>query len=150
MMRSPFLLLSAVLLAAVLAFAAAGQLLAHGDVQPQSVDTTGLESLGKEWRAENPYRESNGKILVLVVEIGSSAYNQNCARCHGLEAKSGGLAPDLRFLEEDASGDEWYVQRVRNGFHQNGVTKMPAYDGLLSQEALWCIRTYVDSLSEED
>ena len=94
-------------------------------------------------------RNGNKKIQVLAIEIGSGAYNQNCARCHGLEGKSGGLAPDLRFLEEDSDGDEWYVQRVRNGFHQNGVTKMPPYDGLLSQEALWCIRSYIDPLPED-
>jgi len=135
--------------AIALAIAFAGQLFAHGDVQPQPVDTTGLDSLGKEWRAENPYRNGDKKVMVLVIEIGSGAYNQNCARCHGLEGMSGGLAPDLRFLEEDADGDDWFVQRVRNGFHQNGVTKMPAYQDLLSQEALWCIRTYVDSLPED-
>jgi cytochrome c-550 PedF len=135
--------------AIVLAIAFAGELLAHGDVQPQPVDTTGLDSLGKDWRAENPYRTGDKKVMMLAIEIGSGAYNQNCARCHGLQGMSGGLAPDLRFLEEDADGDDWFVQRVRNGFHQNGVTKMPAYQDLLSQEALWCIRTYVDSLPED-
>ncbi|WP_260602156.1 aldehyde dehydrogenase family protein, partial [Pseudomonas aeruginosa] len=56
------------------------------------------EPLGKEWRDTNPYREPYAK-HDLAVEIGASAYNQNCARCHGLEAKSGGIAPDLRLLE---------------------------------------------------
>lgn len=116
----------------------------HGDVQPQPVDTTGLKPLGDEWVMINPYRDDE-----LAIEIGSSAYNQNCARCHGLEARSGGLAPDLRFLETDESGDEWYVERVRNGFIQNGATKMPPFEGLLSQEALWAIRSYIDSLPED-
>jgi cytochrome c-550 PedF len=149
-MQVSFFTIPRTIFAVALIVAAGGELLAHGDVQPQPVDTTGLDSLGKEWRVRNPYREGDGKVLVLAIEIGSGAYNQNCARCHGLEGKSGGLAPDLRLLEEDADGDEWYVQRVRNGFHQNGVTKMPAYQDLLSQEALWCIRSYIDSLSEED
>jgi len=122
----------------------AGSALSHGDVQPQPVDTTGLKELGKEWIATNPYRGDK-----LAIEIGSSGYNQNCARCHGLEAKSGGLAPDLRFLETDEEGDEWYVERVRNGFIQNGVTKMPPFGDLLGQEALWAIRSYIDSLPED-
>jgi mono/diheme cytochrome c family protein len=29
----------------------------------------------------------------LALKIGASAYNQNCARCHGLEAVTGGIAP---------------------------------------------------------
>jgi len=118
--------------------------LAHGDVQPQPVDTTGLKQLGEEWVDTNPYRGDR-----LAIEIGASGYNQNCARCHGLEARSGGLAPDLRFLETDEAGDEWYVERVRHGFVQNGATKMPPFEGLLSQEALWAIRSYIDSLPED-
>ena len=148
-MRLPVRTIFGTILAMALAIAFVGELLAHGDVQPQPVETEGLDPLGKEWRVENPYRSGDKKVMILAIEIGSGAYNQNCARCHGLEGKSGGLAPDLRFLEEDSEGDEWYVQRVRNGFHQNGVTKMPAYQGLLSQEALWCIRSYIDSLPED-
>ena len=123
---------------------------AHGDIAPQAVDTTGLEPLGKEWKETNPYRSKDHKSYKKAVEIGSSGYNQNCARCHGLGAKSGGLSPDLRFLEADADGDEWYLERVRGGMTQNGITKMPAFDKILSQEAVWAIRTYVDSISEDD
>jgi len=147
----------AVILAGVWAFFQTGLLdpfitnvLAHGDVTPQPVDTTGLDQLGKEWKKTNPYRAKNNKNYNKAVEIGSSGYNQNCARCHGLEAKSGGLAPDLRYLEEDADGDEWFVMRVRHGMTQNGMTKMPKFEGILSQEALWAIRTYIDSLPEDD
>ena len=69
--------------------------LGHGDVQPQPVDTTGLEPLGTEWKDANPY-SGNAK----AIEIGTSGYAQNCARCHGLQVISGGLAPDLRYLEK--------------------------------------------------
>jgi len=123
---------------------------AHGDIAPQAVDTSGLEPLGKEWKETNPYRSKDHKSYKRAVEIGSAGYNQNCARCHGLGAKSGGLSPDLRFLEADADGDEWYLERVRGGMTQNGITKMPAFDKILSQEAVWAIRTYVDSISEDD
>ncbi|WP_043460657.1 cytochrome c-550 PedF, partial [Azohydromonas australica] len=69
----------------------AGAALAHGDVTPQAVDTHELPSLGDGWRDQNPFRGND-----TAIKIGSSAYNQNCARCHGLEAISGGIAPDLR------------------------------------------------------
>jgi cytochrome c-550 PedF len=68
---------------------------AHGDVVPQAVDVSTLKALGAEWRKENPYRGDKEAI-----RIGSSAYNQNCARCHGLEAVSGGIAPDRRLLHQ--------------------------------------------------
>ncbi|TCD24434.1 cytochrome c-550 PedF [Pseudomonas sp. IC_126] len=121
-----------------------GLALAHGDVVPHAVETKGLPALGEEWVDENPYREA-GEHHDLAVEIGSSAYNQNCARCHGLEAISGGIAPDLRELEADISGDEWYKERVINGAVRDGAVYMPRMADTLSQEALWAIRTYIES-----
>ncbi|MEL7154550.1 MAG: cytochrome c-550 PedF, partial [Pseudomonadota bacterium] len=85
----------------------------------------------------------------LAVQIGGSAYNQNCARCHGLEVVSGGLAPDLRFLEAEEYGDEWYMERYRYGYTQNGITKMPAFGDLLGQEAAWAIRTYIETRPDD-
>ena len=118
--------------------------LGHGDVQPQPVDTTGLEPLGTEWKDANPY-SGNAK----AIEIGTSGYAQNCARCHGLQVISGGLAPDLRYLEKGQEGDTWFQERVRHGAIINGVTKMPPFEGILSQEALWSIRSYLESKHEE-
>ncbi len=117
----------------------------HGDVTPQSVDVTGLDKLGEEFLAENPYRAMGGEQYELAIEIGASGYNQNCARCHGLEAISGGIAPDVRLLEDGELGDEWFMERVRNGYSQNGAYKMPPFEELLSQEAMWAIRSYTET-----
>ncbi|MGB1092603.1 MAG: cytochrome c-550 PedF [Oceanobacter sp.] len=113
---------------------------AHGDVTPQTVDVSALEKLGEEWREENPYSGNADAIA-----IGESAYAQNCARCHGLDAISGGIAPDLRMLEPGIDGDEWYVYRVRNGAVRNGVPYMPKMADFLSQEALWSIRAWLET-----
>lgn len=123
----------------------------HGDVAPQPVDTEGLPKTGDEWLEENPYRaEAAGEeVWAKAIQIGASGYNQNCARCHGLEVISGGLAPDLRYLEANFDGDEWYVERFRYGKTQNGITKMPAFGELLGQEAAWAIRTYVETRPDD-
>lgn len=136
--------------AAVLALTTMAQ--GHGDVNPQPVDTAGLPETGAEWLIENPYRaETAGQdVWLKAIEIGSSGYNQNCARCHGLEGVSGGLAPDLRFLEAEEYGDEWYVERFRTGYTQNGTTKMPAFGELLGQDAAWAIRTYIETRPDGD
>ena len=123
--------------------------LAHGDVTPQAVDTKGLEPLGKEWRDTNPYRKPYAK-HDLAVEIGASAYNQNCARCHGLEAKSGGITPDLRLLETGAEGDEWFKERVINGAVRDGAVYMPKMADFISQEGLWAIRSYLESVHVDE
>jgi cytochrome c-550 PedF len=118
---------------------------AHGDVTPQPVDTTGLDPLGPNWRETNPYRGNP-----VALKIGSSGFNQNCARCHGLQAVSGGLAPDLRYLDKAETGDQWFINRIRHGYIQNEMTKMPPFEGILSQEAMWAIRTYLDSRYDGD
>ena len=124
---------------------------AHGDVAPQPVNTEGLPETGEEWLMENPYRVDavGEETWHKAIEIGASGYNQNCARCHGLEAISGGLAPDLRFLEAEEYGDSWYIERFRHGYTQNGTTKMPAFGDLLGQDAAWAIRTYIETRPDD-
>lgn len=124
---------------------------AHGDVAPQPVNTDALPDVGAEWLIENPYRaETAGdEVWWTAVTIGDSAYNQNCARCHGLGVVSGGLAPDLRFLEAAEYGDEWYVERFQHGYTQDGTTKMPAFGEVLGQKAAWAIRTYIETRPED-
>jgi cytochrome c-550 PedF len=147
--RSP-----APLAAALLAVAAWTAALAHGDVVPQAVDTTSLPALGAAWRDENPFRSHEAAI-----KVGSSAYNQNCARCHGLEAISGGIAPDLRKLDDECATlkdgakrnacvkeiDDFYVSTVRRGRTRNGAVYMPPFEGTINQEAMWAIKAYLET-----
>jgi len=131
---------------------------AHGNVTPQAVDTTGLPALGDKWRDENPFKTNK-----LALKIGASAYNQNCARCHGIEAISGGIAPDLRQLDKDCVGlkneakqsacfkemDTYYLASVRTGKVRNGAVYMPPFEGVFNQEAMWSIKTYLESRREK-
>lgn len=139
------LLLPALIIAALLQFAIVSITQGHGDVTPQAVDTEGLDPIGEDFVDENPYRLAGGDQYDLAIEIGASGYNQNCARCHGLEVISGGISPDLRLLEDGVLGDEWFLERVRKGYSQNGTYKMPPFQELLSQEAMWAIRSYTET-----
>lgn len=114
---------------------------AHGDVNPQSVETTGLTPLGEAWRKTNPYRGNE-----TAIKIGASAYNQQCARCHGIGAVSGGLASDLRSLPLGDEGDGVYLPPTRKGVFRNERTMMPKYEGIVSQEAMWAIRSWLESV----
>jgi cytochrome c-550 PedF len=116
----------------------------HGDVNPQPVDTKGLKPLGAEWLAANPYRGDKQAI-----SIGKSAYNQQCARCHGLGGVSGGLAPDLRFMAKGDEGDKDYLPPVRRGVARDGRVMMPKYEGVMSQDAMWAIRAWLESVHED-
>lgn len=118
--------------------------LAHGDVTPQAVDTTGLKPVGSEWLPSNPYRGNK-----VAIAIGKSAFTQNCARCHGLDAISGGIAPDLRYLPQGDEGDEIFLNRIRHGSSRDGRVYMPPFEGIFSQEAMWSIRTWLETVHVE-
>jgi cytochrome c-550 PedF len=164
-MNAPRLPLSPRTLRSLLALAATGfvtaAVLAHGDVTPQAVDTHTLPQLGAKWLDANPYNESS-PARAEALRIGTSAYNQNCARCHGLEAISGGISPDLRKFDGDCSGladpgkkaacfkemDDYFLATVRRGRVRDGRVYMPPFEGTLSQEAIWSIRTYIETRRE--
>ncbi|MCX7070543.1 MAG: cytochrome c-550 PedF [Gammaproteobacteria bacterium] len=132
---------------AIAAVAALGLLsssvFAHGDVTPQAVDTSKLPPL-KGPVDKNPYVGNADAI-----KLGSSAFNQNCARCHGLGAVSGGIAPDLRYLPTDQPTDEYFKGKVQNGAVRNGVTYMPPFKDVFKEEAIWAIRSYLVSIHVE-
>ena len=116
----------------------------HGSVTPQAVDTKELKPLGAEWLEQNPYKDN-----AVAIKVGEHGYSENCARCHGLGAVSGGIAPDLRFLDDGIEGDEWYMERVRGGVVRNGNVYMPPFEGVVNQEAMWAIRAYIMSLPKK-
>jgi cytochrome c-550 PedF len=133
--------------------------LAHGDVTPHPVNTTGLKALGKEWLPANPYRGDKKAI-----SIGAEGYAHNCAGCHGLNAETGGVAPDLLALTKDCLGmtkdgqaaclkdsDEYFKDITLNG-KKNGEGRytMPAYGSVFTQEAVWAVKTYLDARTEEN
>ncbi len=122
----------------------AGTAFAHGDVTPQAVDTSSLKQLGADWLKANPYRGDKA-----AEKIGDSAFNQNCARCHGLGAVSGGIAPDLRYLPAGDEGDEIFLQFIRRGSTRAGRVYMPPFEGILQQEAMWAIRAWLETVREE-
>ena len=139
--------------------------MAHGDVVPHSVDTSTLPQLGEKWLDSNPFSKGStvhGEANAEALRIGTSAYNQNCARCHGLEAISGGISPDLRKLDSDclSLGDEskkqacfaeindYFVSTVRRGRARDGRVYMPPFEGILTQEAMWSIKTYLETRRE--
>lgn len=159
-LTAPSRLFKSVLALSLAGLVSAG-VMAHGDVVPQAVDTSTLPQLGKKWLDANPYNESSparGEAL----RIGTSAYNQNCARCHGLEAISGGMSPDLRIFDADCTGmadadkkaacfkemDDYFVATVRRGRVRDGRVYMPPFEETLTQEAVWAIRTYIETRRE--
>jgi cytochrome c-550 PedF len=134
--------------------------LAHGDVTPHPVDTTGLPPLGKDWAASNPYRGD-----AKAVAIGAVGYLHNCAACHGLNAEAGGMAPDLLLVAKDCvtttpqaakdscfkDSDDYFKEVVLDGRkNTEGRETMPAYSSVFTQEAVWAIKAFLDQRTTEE
>jgi cytochrome c-550 PedF len=129
--------------------------LADENMVPQTEATKNLAALGSAWLDANPYSSQ-----AEAVRVGAAEFGENCARCHGLEAKSGGIAPDLRLLDRDCldlknetkkqacykETDKYFMFSIRHGKVRNGNVYMPPFEGLLSQETMWSIKTYLESL----
>lgn len=140
------------LLAGCLAFAAVA---VAGEVAVAPVvDQSGLPPLGAEVRT-NPYR-ANAR----AIEVGQSAFNQACARCHGIDANSAGApAPDLRQLNRYcrrigepavqaaclADNDAYFNKTVANGKTIVGVMHMPPWKNVLSPELVWAIQAFIEA-----
>ena len=115
---------------------------AHGDAAPQKVDTKGLQEVSSDV-SKNPF-SGNQK----AIDVGKTAYNQNCARCHGLGAKSGGIAPDLRLLTD--GDDEFFLGVVRGGVVRDGNVYMPPFpEEIIPNSALWAIYSWLETIPED-
>lgn len=150
--RLPGLLVAATLLAL-----SSPACLAERPSAPLS-DTSSLPRLGSEWLPSNPYHGDK-----TIAATGRALYNEACSKCHGPDMNAKGHpAPPLRRLQrycrkvEDialksrclADVDHYFVTTVLKGKIILGVEHMPPWEGILSQEAVWAIKTYVDSRSD--
>jgi len=123
--------------------------------QAPRVDTTALPTLTEHWPAENPYR-GNAR----AAEVGRAAFNQACAGCHGADADaSHSAAPDLRRLGRSCARvrepglrqrclqdvDHYFRKSVLKGKTKVGIEHMPPWEGVLTPELVWAIRSFVES-----
>ncbi len=88
----------------------------------------------------NPF-EGRGDL----VEDGRGLFNQYCSHCHGPNAIQGERPRDLRRLKirYGQEAPQAYYQAVNRGRLDKG---MPVWSGVLSDEVLWRIFTYLQTV----
>jgi len=88
----------------------------------------------------NPF-EGRGDLL----ENGRSLFNQYCSHCHGPNAVQGERVRDLRRLtiRYGAEAPQVFIQTTSVGRPDKG---MPVWKGVLTEEVLWRIYTYLQSV----
>jgi mono/diheme cytochrome c family protein len=71
--------------------------------------------------------------------LGAVTYARRCSMCHGVEAASGGLAPDLRY-SQPATFDRYEAIVLGGALASRG---MPSFKALLMEHELAAIKAYV-------
>ncbi len=60
----------------------------------------------------------------------------------------GGLAPDLRDYDLAPDTDQYFMEKTMKGVVRNGAVKMPPFRDIINQEAIWAIKTYLETRRE--
>lgn len=87
----------------------------------------------------NPFAGDNEAI-----KEGAVLYKNNCARCHGPEAK-GGVCPNLTDGNWIYGGSDSDVFKSISSGRPGG---MPAWKGILKKEEIWKIIAYIRTLGK--
>jgi quinohemoprotein ethanol dehydrogenase len=74
--------------------------------------------------------------------MGNRAYDNNCLVCHGFQAYSSGLIPNLRYSAITNSQQAWNSVVVRGGLAEQG---MPNFGKIIDDDTAEAIRAYVIS-----
>ncbi len=95
-------------------------------------------------RPVNPYSGS-----AEVAKEGASLFNQYCSHCHGQWAEQGERPRDLRRLRIRYGDDAiaMFYTTVNNGRMDKG---MPVWKGVLPEDTLWKIYTFLETVQVED
>jgi len=103
-------------------------------------DPAGLGDRGASMR--NPYTDAADQSAV---REGEALYrSMNCVDCHGYQGK-GNMCPSLvdgEWLFGDTPADKF------NSVYAGRAKGMPAYGGMLPDESIWKILTYLDDLKK--
>jgi len=75
-----------------------------------------------------------------MLKTGTIAYANNCASCHGDQAYSSGLTPQLRYSYAAADAEAWQEITMDGALAENG---MPNFSKIMDKDTAEAVRAYV-------
>lgn len=83
-----------------------------------------------------------------LITAGKTVYDRNgCSGCHSVGGMGGRTAPDLsRVGATQGRTPEWLVAHVRNPKDHNPQSRMPSFEGRISDQDLLALGAYLASL----
>ena len=97
-----------------------------------------VEAATKDLIVTTPYLPNLSEEAVIIAK-GELEYHEHCQFCHGAGVISGGVLPDLRYLDE--TSHKTFLGTVLGGMHAN--TGMAAFKDLLTIEQTENIQAYI-------
>lgn len=103
-----------------------------------------VAAIADEAKPVNPYSGS-----AAIAKEGASLFNQYCSHCHGQWAEQGERPRDLRRLKIRYGDDavSMFSTTVTTGRLDKG---MPIWRGVLSDDVLWKIYTFLETVQAEE
>lgn len=123
-------------------------------------DLTALPALGERWLESNPYRGNPA-----VIATGRALFNESCALCHGTDGNPKNQpGPNLLRLHRGCQKvsepdllkrclsdvDHYFAKSVRHGKRVLDVQHMPPWEGVMPQEGVWAIKTFIEARIDEN
>jgi ABC-type amino acid transport substrate-binding protein len=102
----------------------------------------GVPVPSRQAAADQPVKTAENQPTKVEANVGEALYRKSCAECHGLNAKGSTLAKDLTSFKDT---DDAFVRIVLNG---RPGTAMAPFKGLLTEEDIRQIRTYIKGLPQ--
>ena len=83
-----------------------------------------------------------------LIAAGEAVFKANdCGKCHAVAGQGGRMGPDLSKIgAESEHTSEWLVAHIKNPKSHNPKSRMPAFEGKISDKDLLALGAYLASL----
>lgn len=118
-----------------------------------SVSAYGQQKKGEPWTIPAEYKTMKNPVAsdATVLAAGKTAYDKNCASCHGKLGKGDGPKGRMcKVFPGDFSGADFQAYSEGTMFYQTktGRGEMPAYDKKIPDNDIWKMVIYMKSLKQ--
>jgi cytochrome c oxidase subunit 2 len=91
---------------------------------------------------------SSGESNAALIAAGRAAFDTHrCTNCHAIGGQGGNKAPDLTHVgSAPGHTPQWLADHVRNPKQHNPGSRMPAFEGKMSEQDLAAVGAFLASL----
>ena len=109
--------------------------------------TLGIGACAFSCGSREQSHESGTVAIAVSAKTGESLFKSKCANCHRINGTGGRKAPDLSRTGAEAEHTaKWLAEFIRNPKSKDQISRMPGFEGKISEGDLQAICEYLVSL----